>query len=122
MNTQEITSEQQNNLQAVQNITTSTGPIQFDGATLQKMYEDSEKAKRTSGIAIIFWITLITIGVNVLNSLFFRNSEITKYSIIFFFVFFIPTLMTKFGLLNLLIVKFAPFLKEPDDFLKRVRD
>lgn len=95
--------------------------LQMDGATLRQIYDESERAKKKSGILLILLLLFLVIGINVLNSIFFRSPEVTKYSILAFLVFFIPTLFTKFNLLQKIIEKWFPYLQEPDDFLRRVR-
>lgn len=96
--------------------------VNFDSETLKKLAEENERSKRASGIVLIFFLLFLLIVVNVLNAVYFRNLEISKYSIIAFFTFFIPTLFTKFDLLGVIIRKFFPYLREPDDFFKRVKE
>lgn len=95
--------------------------LQLDGETLRQMQVDSERAKKRSGILLIFFLLVLVIAVNVLNSLFFRNADITKYSVIGFIIFFVPILFTKFDLLKIIVDKWFPYLQEPEDFLKRVK-
>ncbi len=95
--------------------------LQLDGATMRKLYEDSERSKRKSGVLLILLLLFLVIGINVLNSIFFRSPDVTKYSILAFLIFFIPTLFTKFNLLQKIIEKWFPYLQEPDDFIKRVK-
>jgi len=88
---------------------------------LMKVYKESEKQKRTSGIIIIVMVSLVFIILNIINFIYVKAFEMFKWSLIIFILFLIPTLLTKFSLIKFIIDKWLPFLVEPNDFIASVR-
>ena len=83
---------------------------------------ESEKAKKIFGYFLLFLITILFIGAQVLNSLYLRSTSVALWSTVVYIVFLFSILASKFDLIDKIIEKTFPYLKEPEDFLKRVRE
>lgn len=89
---------------------------------LLRLKEESETSKKRSGYFLLFLITLLLTTVNVVNAMYFKNNRIISWSVIIYMTFLFPILFAKFDLLEIVIKRFAPFLREPEDFIKRMRE
>ena len=89
---------------------------------LIRIKNESEKAKKISGYFLLFLITILFIGAQVLNSLYLRSSSVALWSTIVYVVFLFAILSSKFDLIDKIIAKTFPYLKEPEDFLKQVKE
>lgn len=94
----------------------------FGGEDLLSIQKQVEAQKRKSGYCLLFLLVILYVAGLIVSVTFLRSRVLLIWLSLIFLGLLLPVLFTKFDVLDLLIDKFVPFLREPEDFLKRKRE
>lgn len=89
---------------------------------LLELQDQMEKGKKRSGYILLFFLTILEIGILLANAYYFRSANLALWSILVYIFFVVIILSTKFDMLSKAIDRFMPYLKEPKDFLKVIKE
>lgn len=89
---------------------------------LIQIKEDAEKSKKRIGYFLLFLLTISLIIVQALNSAYFRSLSLAIWSALIYGLFLFVVLIAKFDLIDKIVSKSFPYLKEPADFLNKLKE